>query len=56
MDRKPRAAGGLFVLLGFIGGTLYGGTKGQIVIGALAGVAAGLLLAGATWFWDSRRR
>lgn len=55
MERKPRAAGGLFVLLGFIAGVFIGSAKGEPIIGALSGIGLGLALAALVWRQDLRR-
>ena len=54
MSRKqPRALGALIALL-TLGGAIGGGLLGQPVIGMLAGLAAGALIALLFWLQDRR--
>jgi hypothetical protein len=55
MEQQPRAAGGLFILLGFVLGIVLGARAGQVIFGAIGGIAVGILLACLVWWRDSRR-
>lgn len=55
-SRPPVRAGGVFMALGTLGGTVIGGLLGQPSIGFLAGLGGGLALHGALWLIDSRKR
>jgi len=50
------AAGGFFIALGALGGTVVGIALRQPSIGFLSGLAIGALIAVAVWLIDRRRR
>lgn len=52
---KKSSAGGVFIALLSIGGTILGGLMGQPTIGLLAGIALGVALALALW-WNEEHR
>jgi len=54
-QRRPAAAGGIFLFLGPVIGALYGVEAGQPVIWMLIGFAVGVLGALAIWWWDHNR-
>ena len=54
--RPPARAGGVFMALGTLGGTVIGGLLGQPSIGFLAGLGGGFALHGALWYMDRRKR
>lgn len=59
MDRPPSPtpmAGGSLLALSLLGGAIIGVLQGQPSIGLVAGLAIGLVLLGAVWFWDRSRR
>jgi uncharacterized membrane protein len=54
--RPPARAGGVFMALGTLAGTVIGGFMGQPSIGFLAGLGGGFALHGALWYMDRRKR
>lgn len=54
--RPPARAGGVFMALGTLVGTVAGGFLGQPSIGFLAGLGGGAALHGVIWFMDRRGR
>jgi hypothetical protein len=54
-SRPPMRAGGVFMALGTLAGTVIGGFLGQPSIGFLAGLAGGAALHGAMWYIDTRK-
>lgn len=53
--RPPSRAGGVFMALGTLAGTVIGGFLGQPSIGFLAGLGGGFALHGALWYMDRRK-
>lgn len=51
----PSRAGGVFMALGTLGGTVIGGMLGQPSIGFLAGLGSGFVIHGALWYMDRRK-
>ena len=56
MQQRSPAAGGIFLFLGPVIGTIYGVEAGEPVIWMLAGFGIGVLLAFAVWLVDRRGR
>lgn len=56
MQTRTSQAGGLFLMLAILVGTLWGLNAGQPMLGVLRGTGAGLVLALVTWLIDRRRR
>lgn len=55
-NRQPPArAGGVFMALGTLAGTVIGGFMGQPSIGFLAGLGGGAALHGVIWYMDRRK-
>jgi len=54
--RPPVRAGGVFMALGTLAGTVIGGFMGQPSIGFLAGLGGGAALHGVIWYLDRRKR
>lgn len=52
----PARAGGVFMAIGTLAGTVIGGFLGQPSIGFLAGLGGGAALHGAIWYMDRRKR
>ncbi len=48
----PSMAGGFFIAMLTIAGTVIGGLQGQPTIGLLAGLAIGIVIALALWLFD----
>ena len=55
-ERRTAAAGGIFLFLGPVIGTLYGIGRGEPILWMLYGFTAGAVLALATWLIDRRKR
>jgi hypothetical protein len=55
-QRRSPAAGGIFLFLGLILGTLVGLGRGEPILGMLYGFAAGILLTLLVWAIDRRKR
>lgn len=55
-NQPPVRAGGVFMALGTLAGTVIGGFMGQPSIGFLAGLGGGAALHGAIWYLDRRKR
>jgi hypothetical protein len=56
MARKPEPlGGGIFIVIGLFAGIFIGRAYGQISIGLLVGLSAGIVLALALWLWQRRR-
>lgn len=55
MQRRPTAAGGIFLFLGPVIGAIYGVAVGQPMLWLLRGFGIGILLAGLVWLIDRRR-
>lgn len=55
MRTPTTQAGGLFLMLGIVGGTIWGMTTGQVMLGVLTGTGIGAALAVAMWLIDRRR-
>lgn len=53
--RKTMRAGGIFLFLGPMIGTLYGMGRGDPVLWMFYGFGLGILLALMIWLWDRRR-
>lgn len=51
----PAAAGGVLIAFGALAGAGAGLARGQVTIGFLIGIAAGILAAIAVWLVDRRR-
>ncbi len=56
MNTPTPMAGGFFLILPIIVGFLWGLTGGRAMVGALAGLGLGLLLAAAVWLVDRFRQ
>lgn len=54
-SRRNPAAGGLLLLIGFLGGAAVGIARGEPSLGVLAGVGIGAALALALWLFDRTR-
>jgi hypothetical protein len=54
--RPPVRAGGVFMALGTLVGTIVGGLLGQPSIGFLAGLGGGAAVHGLIWYRDRRKR
>ena len=54
MDTRPSAAGGIFLMAGFVGGFFYGLHAHDVVRWSLIGLAVGALLAILVWLKDRR--
>ena len=53
--RRTPAAGGIFLFLGPVIGTLYGIGRGEPILWMLYGFALGIVLALLIWFFDRQR-
>ncbi len=53
--QRPRLAGGIFIALGLLVGTIFGLFYGQSSVGMIAGLAVGSAIALFIWFIDRRR-
>jgi hypothetical protein len=51
-----RTGGGIFIAIGLIGGTIIGVVYGQPSLGLVAGLGAGIVVAGLLALWEARRR
>ncbi len=51
-----RTGGGIFIASGLIGGTIIGVLYGQPSLGLVAGLVAGIVVAGLLAIWEARRR
>ena len=54
--RRTPAAGGIFLFLGPVIGTLYGIGRGEPILWMLYGFGAGVVLAMLIWLIDRRKR
>ena len=54
MDKKSSAAGGIFLLGGFVGGFFYGLVAQDVVKWSLIGLTGGALVAILIWLKDRR--
>lgn len=54
--RRHRFGGGVFIAVGALLGAFAGGSRDEPVIGLLAGVGIGIVLAVLVWIVNSRRR
>ncbi len=54
-NRRTPAAGGIFLFLGPVIGTLYGIGRGEPILWMLYGFGAGVVLATIVWLADKRR-
>ena len=55
MRTPTTRAGGLFLMLAIVAGTLWGVVAGQPMVGVLRGTGIGIVLALAIWLLDRRR-
>ncbi|WP_309610288.1 hypothetical protein [Sphingomonas sp.] len=55
MRTPTTQAGGLFLMLGIIGGTIWGMTTGRVMLGVLTGTGIGAALAVVLWLIDRHR-
>ena len=55
MTKRPRAAGGFFLIAPIVAGFLYGLTAGRAIEWTTIGLAVGIVLALAVWLIDRRR-
>ncbi len=55
-NRRTPAAGGIFLFLGPVIGTLYGIGRGEPILWMLYGFGAGVALAILIWLADKRKR
>jgi hypothetical protein len=55
-DRRTPAAGGIFLFLGPVIGTLYGIGRGEPILWMLYGFGIGIALAILIWLMDKRKR
>ncbi len=53
--RRSPVAGGIFVMIGMLGGFWFGAQQGQPSAGTVIGVGAGLAIAALIWAIDRRR-
>ena len=53
--RRATAAGGMFLFLGPVAGTIYGISRGEPILWMLYGFATGVVLALLVWLIDRRR-
>jgi hypothetical protein len=56
MKTPSTNAGGLFLMLAILGGSLWGVATGQVMLGVLSGTGAGIALALLVWLIDWRRK
>ncbi len=54
MDKKHSAAGGIFLMAGFVGGFFYGVVAHDVVKWSLIGLAIGIAAAVLVWIYDRR--
>jgi hypothetical protein len=55
MAKRNAQAGGLFLMMGILGGFVAGVATGQTMLGTLAGTGLGALAALTVWLLDRRR-
>lgn len=55
MAKRNDRAGGIFLMVGILGGFIWGIATGQAMLGALAGTALGIAAALLLWLLDRRR-
>ena len=55
MRTPTTQAGGLFLMLGIIGGTIWGMITTKVMLGVLTGTGIGIALAVLLWLIDRRR-
>ncbi len=55
MARRNARAGGIYLMMGILGGFALGAVTGQTMVGALAGTALGIAGALLVWLLDRRR-
>ena len=54
--RKPQRAGGALLAASILLGVMLGAVMRESSLGFLVGLAAGLLLLGAVWWFEQRRQ
>jgi hypothetical protein len=55
MARRNARAGGIFLMIGILGGLAVGIAKGQLMLGVLTGTALGIAASLLVWLLDRRR-
>ena len=55
MRTPTTQAGGLFLMLGIVGGTIWGMTSSKVMLGVLTGTGIGITLAVLLWLIDRGR-
>ena len=55
MAQRNARAGGIFLMVGILGGLVWGIASGQAMLGVLAGTAIGIAAAVLLWLLDRRR-
>jgi hypothetical protein len=55
MKSPTKQAGGIFLMIGILGGTAWGIATGEVMLGVLAGTGAGIAAAVLLWLLDRRR-
>lgn len=55
MARRNAQAGGIFLMVGILGGSAWGVATGQSMLGVLVGTALGVAAAVLLWLLDRRR-
>lgn len=54
-NQKNKAAGGIFIAIGMLGGAIVGVLMDQPSAGMVIGLGLGIAAAALTWFIDSKR-
>jgi uncharacterized membrane protein len=54
-NQKNKAAGGIFIAIGMLGGAIIGVIVDQPSAGMVIGLGLGIAAAALTWFIDSKR-
>ena len=55
MARRNARSGGIFLVIGILGGLAWGVASGNAMLGVLAGTGAGIAAAVLLWLVDRRR-
>jgi hypothetical protein len=55
MAKRNARAGGIFLMIGILGGAAWGIARGEPMLGVLAGTGAGIAAAVLLWLLDLRR-
>jgi hypothetical protein len=56
MHTPTTRAGGLFLMLAIVAGTIWGVATGQAMVGVLSGTGAGIAIAVLVWLVDRNRQ